>query len=84
VVFHSVFWTYLPKETQESIQSTIEAAAERASDEAPLAWLRYEEAPDQVHCELRLRLWPGGEDRLLAVGGYHLSPVRWVEGATPE
>jgi hypothetical protein len=78
VVFHSLFWMYLEPETQESIRGTIASAAERASEEAPLAWLRYEEAPDGVHCELRLTLWPGGEDRLLATGGFHLSPVRWV------
>lgn len=80
VVFHSIFWTYLTEETQEAIRRTIEAAAERASEESPLCWLRYEEAPDQVHCELRLTTWPGVRDRLLAIGGFHLSPVRWLGG----
>lgn len=78
VVFHSIFWTYLDQETQASIRTSIESAGERAGDDTRLAWLRYEEGPDQVHCELRLTLWPSGEDRLLATGGFHLSPVRWL------
>jgi len=81
VVFHSIVWSYLPGHVRVSISRAIEsAAAERASADAPLAWLRYEESPDQVHCELRLTLWPEGEDRLLAIGGFHLSPIRWLGG----
>jgi hypothetical protein len=29
-------------------------------------------------CELRLRSWPGGTDRLLGTGDVHLAPVDWV------
>ena len=60
------------------MRATIEAAAERASAEGPLAWLRYELAPDLLRCELRLTSWPDGEDRLLATGDVHLAPVTWL------
>jgi hypothetical protein len=28
--------------------------------------------------ELRLRMWPGGGDELLAHAGFHQQPVRWT------
>ena len=28
----------------------------------------------------RLRVWPGGEDSLVALAGYHGRPVRWLGG----
>jgi len=39
----------------------------------------YELAPDVVRCELRLTIWPRGEERLLARGDVHLAPVEWLE-----
>ena len=30
--------------------------------------------------DLRLTVWPGGEERLLAQAGYHGEPVRWLGG----
>ena len=47
----------------------------RASSDAPLYWLRME-APAVDRCEIRLRAWPDGEDRLLANTHPH---GRWVE-----
>ena len=87
VVFHSIFWGYLPAAVQEAITATIIAAGARATAEAPIAWLRYEEGAVPTTVELRLRTWPNAEgagavsaDELLAVGGYHWNPVRWVAG----
>jgi hypothetical protein len=78
VVFHSLVWIYLDDGVRASTAATIEAAAGAATAERPLSWLRYELGPDLVECELRLRSWPGGEDRLLATGDVHLAPVRWL------
>src|SRR4029079_17979675 len=81
VVFHSVFWPYLPDAVQDTIRATIEAAGERATADAPLAWLRYE--GDDAHpgvVALRLRVWPGGEERLLGTGRHHWHPVHWLGG----
>jgi hypothetical protein len=79
VVFHSIFWAYLPQPMQRRIATTIETAGASATPEAPVAWLDYEtveRAPRVV--ELRLRLWPGGSDRLLGTGRHHWHPVRWL------
>lgn len=78
VFFHSIFWQYLPAETQAAIRATLERHGAAAAREAPLAWLRMEPAPGQmVPIELRLTLWPGGEDRRLAVVHAHGAKVEW-------
>ncbi len=73
VVYHSIVIQYLPAAEQEALRTTIAAAGERASPEAPLAWLRME--PDGRRAAVRIATWPGGGDRLLARAGYHGSPV---------
>jgi hypothetical protein len=49
-------------------------AGEAATYNKPLAWLRSEPA-DNV-AEVRLQLWTGSNDRLLARSGFHAKPVR--------
>jgi hypothetical protein len=78
VLFHSVMWWYVPAEERERVARAMEAAGARATSDAPLAWLRMEGARVE-ETELRLRLWPGGEDRLLATAHWHGAEVRWVE-----
>jgi hypothetical protein len=77
VVFHSVMTFYLPEPEREELAATIAAAGERATEAAPLAWLRLE-GPGEM-AELRLTTWPGGEERLLARAGYHGDPVELLE-----
>jgi hypothetical protein len=79
VVFHSVFFQYLTPEEQARLRETIAAAGDRASEEAPLAWLRLEGTGEMA--ELRLTTWPGGEERLLANVGFHGDPVELLESA---
>ncbi len=79
VVYHSLFWPYPPQPVRDAIAGTIEDAALAATAAAPLAWLRYEPSADtSSDVELRLTQWPGGEDRLLGIGGFHEHPVRWL------
>ena len=78
VVFHSVVWTYLTAEEQRSVVATLDEAGRRATDRAPLAWLRLESVPDISHTELRLKTWPGGDDRLLARATFHVGPIEWL------
>ena len=79
VVFHSVVWWYIPKDEQERITREMEAAGERASARAPLAWLRMEGSdPTPLGAELRLRSWPGGEDRRLARVHWHGRAIEWL------
>ena len=75
VLHHSTMWWYVPREEQRRITAAMEAAGERATPRAPLAWLR-SEPPGLDLVEIRLRLWPGGEDRLLGRAQHH---GRWVE-----
>jgi hypothetical protein len=78
LVMHSVAYQYFPAETQARVTAAIEAAGMRA----PLGWLRMEKRPEDERFSLRLRLWPGGEDRLLAWTHPHGSAVSWL--ASPE
>jgi hypothetical protein len=78
VVFHSIVWQYLTDDERATAEAVLATAGDRATADAPLAWLRLEPSPDLTHTELRVTAWPGGEDRLLARGHYHLGPVQWV------
>ena len=77
VLYHSTMWWYVPRDEQKRIRAAMEAAGERATVERPLAWLR-SEPPSLDHVEIRLRLWPGGEDLRLAEGHPHGRFVRWL------
>src|SRR5579875_3165491 len=78
VVVHSITWQYLRAEERADVAATLAAAGARATGAAPLAWLRLEPAADPAHTDLRLTVWPRGEERLLATAGYHWGRVRWL------
>lgn len=79
VVFHSIFWIYPPAAVTDRITEVIRAAAMRATDAAPLLWLRYEEGSERMgSIELRLRSWPRDTEELLARGGHHYAPIEWL------
>jgi hypothetical protein len=78
VVYHSIFWQYLPAETKTALRAALETHAATASQTAPLAWLRMEPIEGQAFpIELRLTLWPGGDDRRLATVHAHGANVSW-------
>jgi hypothetical protein len=83
VVFHSIMWMYLPPPTQAAIAATIHAAGMSAHDAAPLAWLRFEQAPDGPGSDLRLTLWPAGEERCLATAHPHGTRIRFTPQSAP-
>jgi hypothetical protein len=76
VVYHSIVLQYLPRERRKVLRERIAAAGARATDAAPLHWLRMEPGGDVA--ELRLTSWPGGREELLATSGFHGPPVRWL------
>lgn len=76
VLFHSVVWWYIPEAERDRIAASMEDAGKRATSDAPLAWLRMEGAKLE-EAELRVRLWPGGDDVLLAAVHWHGAWVRW-------
>jgi len=77
VVFHSIAFQYFPDATKARVAAHLEAAGAAATADAPLAWLRYEFDGDTLPT-LRLRLWPGGDDRLLAHAHPHGATIQWL------
>jgi hypothetical protein len=78
VIFHSIFWQYMPPESQAAATAAIEALGAQASAAAPLAWLRMEPPPESLaDVRLTLTLWPGGEARQLARVHPHGAWVEW-------
>jgi hypothetical protein len=76
VVYHSIFMQYLTDADRERTIEALHTSGAEATTEAPLGWLRMEHAGD--HADVRLTMWPGGEDRLIAHSGYHGAPVQWL------
>jgi hypothetical protein len=76
VVFHTIVWQYLGRASQARIARAIETAARKARRDRPLAWLRLEPAGEMA--ELRVTIWPGVDETLLAKSGYHGRPVIWL------
>ena len=77
VVVHSIAFQYFDAHSQRRAAAHIEAAGSRASADAPLAWLRYEQEPGSKRPSLRLRTWPGDE-QLLAWAHPHGRSVTWL------
>ena len=71
VVFHSIVMQYLPADERDRFEEALENGS------GTRAWLRMEPGDERL-TEIRLKLWPGGEDRLLARAGYHGDPVDWL------
>jgi hypothetical protein len=79
VVVHSIVLQYLSRAARERFRGAVSTAGARATDDAPVAWLRMEPGGDRA--DVRLTTWPGGEDRLVATAGYHGRPVWWERPA---
>ncbi|MEY2460948.1 MAG: hypothetical protein QOG30_2778 [Acidimicrobiaceae bacterium] len=76
VLFQSIVWQYLTPDTRAAVRESVKAAGANASADAPVAWLRMEPGVNPPKgAEVRLRQWPGDE-RVLAISGYHGRPVR--------
>jgi hypothetical protein len=78
VVWQSVIRQYASGLEQAAMEETMAAAAARADEGEPLAWLTLEPGVDHVHAyELACQDWPGGDRRLLALCGDLGPPVLW-------
>ncbi|HEV7286729.1 MAG TPA: DUF2332 family protein, partial [Kaistia sp.] len=62
--------------TRQAITQTMEDAGQRATSEAPVAWLRME-ADGRDTAGVRLRVWPGGTDLEIARADFHGRFVAW-------
>ena len=77
VIYHSLFWQYLPPAVENKLRLWIETAGFRAKAQAPVAWLAMEMADMKSPTELTLTLWPGGQKRVLATVHPHGETVHW-------
>lgn len=77
VLFHSIMWQYMPRETKASILAALEEAGMAATPDAPVFRLRMEPRdPKDGWATLSLTSWPGGQTRRLAKCDFH---GRWIE-----
>ena len=75
VVFHSLLAGSAGDETMARLEEVVRRAGDRATVEAPLAYLRFEAGAEpgpasnsrQAMMRVAITCWPGGEERLLAV-----------------
>jgi len=77
VLFHTIFWTYLPTAKQARIEAALARAGAAATPRRPLAWARYELTGEGGVAALWLTRWPGGATRRLATGHPHMTFLRW-------
>lgn len=78
VVMHSIAYQYFPEATKRRIGERMDAVGRCATADAPAAWLRYEQDVGEERPSLRLKLWPGGKDHLLAWCHGHGASVEWI------
>lgn len=81
VLWHSVMWQYLPAGDRDAVTARVEEVARDATPDRPFAHLYAEpvrRTPEHEHAFLVvLRLWPGGERRVLATTAPHGLPTTW-------
>ena len=61
VIFHSIFWQYLPEQTKSDITHLITEAGQNATSTTPLVWLKMEPEGAIGFPFIDLTLWPGGQ-----------------------
>ena len=78
LIYHTIVWQYFPDTVQSSGTALIEAAGQRATADAPLAWLRMEADGNSPGASLTLRLWPGDLRITLGRIDFHGRWVHWT------
>jgi hypothetical protein len=77
VVFHSIVMQYLPNDRRAAFKELVRTrGAAEGTDEAPLAWVRFEPVGEEA--AVRLTIWPGGTEHTVAWSGFHGQNVRWI------
>lgn len=77
VLFNTIFWRYLPQETKQRIKRSVDRLAKQATQHSPLAWLRIEDGENPEGADIRLSIWPDGQDRYLGLADFHGRWVKW-------
>ncbi len=79
LICHTIAWQYFPAPRQRLGTRLIEAAGARATSDAPLAWLRFENDGGAEGAAISLRYWPGDLTLSLGRADFHGRWVRWAE-----
>ena len=77
IVFHAIVWQYLPRATKDRMRQVLQREGDRTSNDRPIAWVRLE--PLGAVADLRITLWPGGEEQRFLTSSYHGANVRTLE-----
>ena len=81
VLWHSVVWQYLSPDERTAAERVLDDLAAGAGDGGRLAHLRAEPSRRMPGAEreflVRLRTWPGGQDRILGAAHAHGIPTTW-------
>ncbi|UDL95434.1 DUF2332 family protein [Lichenihabitans sp. PAMC28606] len=78
VVLHSIAFQYFGDADRRRIADHLDRVGAMATDDAPLAWLRFETAPETKGPELRLTVWPDASERRLATADAHVRSIVWL------
>lgn len=78
VLMHSIVWQYLPAGTQARITFAMNTAGAVATPDRPLAWIAFEADRTVSQHTVRLRVWPGDTDILLAKAHPHAGWIEWL------
>jgi hypothetical protein len=76
VLFHSIVWQYISRQERTDLLDLIQQTGSRATADSPFAWLRME--PGEKSAEVKLAIFPGFEDRIIATAGYHRPNTLWL------
>jgi len=76
VIYSTIAWQYLSKQARQEGEALIGAAAQNATFDSPLAWLRFEADGKEPGAGIGLQMWPHGIDAQLGRGDFH---GRWVD-----
>jgi hypothetical protein len=84
IVYHSVVAEYVPGDAWARFTGAVAQAGDRATAEAPLAWVRLEPISALRRHGLTVTIWPGGEERVIGVSGPHGHQVRALDRGEAE
>ncbi|RLJ51551.1 hypothetical protein BCF46_1765 [Litoreibacter meonggei] len=78
-LFHTIAWQYFPDAVQARCETAIQAAADHATPDAPLAWFSMESdnGAGGEGAKLTLRLWPGALVLDLGRADFHGRWINW-------
>ena len=77
ILFHTIAFQYFPEDQKQRIRAAIAQAGASASPTRPFAWLSFEYVEESKACELRLTLFPDGEELHLADAHPHVANMVW-------